>query len=223
MSVVIAVKDKKTKCVYVGCDGQATSGNNKITLKGQSNKIWNHNGIDDLIIGGVGTLRDLQIIQCSPDIIEPMGLALGIDYSYMVRVFYTSIYNRLKEYNRIEISGEGVYSPFIQDSFIVVQQDEAWVLDPDGAVQELDDYLVIGSGQDIATGVLENNKNKDPRTRITEAILACSDKTVYVDDNITILHTPFMQDKVENGTKKGKTTKTEKVVDKKKKTTKKGK
>ena len=62
-------------------------------------------------------------------------------------------------------------------------------IDGEGSVLENDDYLVIGSGEAIATGVLESNKSKKPQDRIIQAIKACADKTLYVNNSIYITST----------------------------------
>ena len=79
--------------------------------------------------------------------------------------------------------------PVINNEFIVAIEDKMYIVDREGTVIEGNDYLVIGSGEDVATGVLENNKNKKPETRIKEAILACSDKTLFVNSEILITTT----------------------------------
>lgn len=189
MSVIVAVKDKKTGEITVGCDSQVSCGNLKSNLKNNGySKIWNYDQAGFTIIGGVGSLRDIQLIQTDDALINEVDLTLkGIDYKFVVREFFTRIYDTMKTFNRLAVSETGVVAPVISSKFILIHQDNAWVIDFDGAVTEIDDYLVLGSGEEVAIGVLENNKSKKPKQRIEEAIQACADTTLYVNNKITYL------------------------------------
>lgn len=194
MSVIVAVKDKKTGEITVGCDNQVSCGNLKSNLKDNGfSKIWNYDANGYTILGGVGALRDIQLIQTDETLLDAVDVVLnGIDYSFVVREFFTRIYETLKKYNRVAVIDQGIYSPVIGSKFILVHNDNAWVIDYDGAVVEIEDYLVLGSGEEVAIGVLENNKNKKPKQRIEEAIQACADTTLYVNNNITYLKAKLM-------------------------------
>ena len=189
MSVIVAVKDKKTGEITIGCDSQVSCGNLKSSLKDNGfSKIWNYDLEGYTIIGGVGSLRDIQLIQTDDSLITQEDLILkGIDYRFVVRDFFTRIYETLKTYNRLTVSEQGVVAPIINSKFILVHNDNAWVIDMDGSVTEIDDYLVLGSGEEVAIGVLENNKNKKPKQRIEEAIKACADTTLYVNSKIVYM------------------------------------
>lgn len=187
MSVVIAIKDKNK--VYMGCDKQVSSGGNKNNLGGQCQKVWHYNGLPDIVIGGVGSLRDIQIIQTTPDLIDVPTLVLGqINYQYLVQNFFTKEYEILKDKNRIAKS-EGDYVNFTNCALLLAFEDKMYHIDQEGSVLESDDFLVIGSGADVATGVLENNKTKKPEVRIKEAIKACAENTLYVNNDIYITDT----------------------------------
>ena len=190
MSVVIAVKDKNTGAVTVGCDSQVSCGNLKNKLNGDSCKIWRYNGISTIIIGGVGFLRDIQLVQTCHDLIDELDiLKMKVDYEYCVTKLFTRIYKLMTDYNRVTISKEGVPSANIESKFLIAFADKAFIIDNDGAVTEIADYLVLGSGEEVASGVLENNKNKAPKTRIIEAIEACAERTLFVNKDITVLST----------------------------------
>lgn len=77
-----------------------------------------------------------------------------------------------------------------------IQENKAQLMGPK---KETEDYLVIGSGVEIAKGVLENNKNKTPEERIAEAIQVCADKTLYVNNEMHIVCTKI--DRKKNGGK----------------------
>ena len=172
MSVVVAVKDKTTGEIIVGCDTQVSAGNLKSKLKGESSKIWRYNGLPRLIVGGVGLLRDIQLVQTCHDLIEDLAIYENtIDFEYCVTKLFTRIYKLMTDYNRISISKDGIPSPLISNKFLLAYQDSAYLIDYDGAVSEIDDYLVLGSGEEVAVGVLENNKTKNAKSESKFAIL----------------------------------------------------
>lgn len=188
MSIVIAIKSKNK--IYVGCDKQiSTASGDKISLIGKCQKVWHFNELPDLVLGGAGSLRDLQIIQTSVSLFTPTEVVLEtIDYNFMVQNFFTRVYDILTHFNRIDTE-ESKGIAVIPDSWLVAFKDKMWKVDSEGSVIESDDYLVIGSGETIATGVLESNKGKSPKERIIQAIKACNENTLYVDGNIYITST----------------------------------
>lgn len=190
MSVIIAIKDKVTGQIVVGCDNQVSCGSNKNNLTDNSRKIWRYNNLPSIIIGGVGALRDIQLIQTSHDLINELDIyKLNVDYEYCVNKLFTKIWEILVSFNRVYRDSNGNLSNTIGSQFLIAFANKAFTFDYDGAVMEIDDYLVIGSGQDVATGVLENNKNKSPKVRIKEAINACAEKTLYVNNEVSVLAT----------------------------------
>ena len=56
----------------------------------------------------------------------------------------------------------------------------------DLCVEEIDDYIAIGSGSDIARGVLYATKDKNPFERIAMAIDAAASYSTTVDDYIDV-------------------------------------
>lgn len=189
MSVVIAIKQKDK--IIIGCDTQVSSGNGyKSRLKGENQKIWHHNDLPNLVIGGVGSLRDIQLIQTNKELIDPMAiLTKKIDFDYLVNNFFTSVYMALLDKNRVPLNEQGHPAAVIESVFLVAFEDKMYVVDQDGSVIEGDDYLVIGSGSSVATGVLETNKNKKAKDRIMEAIEACSENTLYVNEHVILTST----------------------------------
>ena len=189
MSVVIAIKQKDK--IYVGCDTQVSSGSGyKGQLKGPNQKIWHHNDLPNLVMGGVGSLRDIQIIQTCKDVIDPLAiLTKGVDFSYLVNNFFSNVYTTLLEKNRVPLNEHGHPASTIESAFLVAIDDKMFIVDQDGSVMGGEDYLVIGSGASVATGVLETNKNKKAKDRILEAIQACSDNTLYVNEHVVLTST----------------------------------
>ena len=194
MSVIIAIKDKKRHCIVCGCDSQVTCGTTKRKLTGEATKLWKHNELPFLIVGGVGSLRDIQLVQTNEDMFHEKALFMGgIDYRYMVNNFVDDLYKLMLDHNRIEILQTNIPSPNMGSSFLVAFDDTAFEVGQDGSVIEIDDFLVLGSGTEVAMGVLSNNKDKEPKQRIIEAIKACAENTIYVNNDILIMDTNIIE------------------------------
>lgn len=198
MSVIIAIKDKKRHCIVCGCDSQVTCGNTKRKLTGEATKLWKHNELPFLIVGGVGSLRDIQLVQTNEDMFHEKALFMGgIDYRYMVNNFVDDLYKLMLDHNRIEILQTNIPSPNMGSSFLVAFDDTAFEVGQDGSVIEIDDFLVLGSGVEVAMGVLSNNKDKEPKQRIIEAIKACAENTIYINNDILIMDTNIIEESKE--------------------------
>lgn len=193
MSLVVAIKTNEG--IVMGCDSQVSYGNNKYSLSDDAScKIWNIINCPNGLMGSVGMLRDSQIISAHA-VIDPTRIITdSIDFDYVVCDLYTTISNILESYHRISL--EPTYDkdgnfvpPILNNEFIFAYNDKAYQISQEGCVRTIDDYLVIGSGADIATGVLDNNHDKPPEERIIEAITCCNKNTLYIDNNIILSYT----------------------------------
>lgn len=188
MSIIIAIKEKNK--IVMGCDSQVSSGGLKEQLVSPSAKVVESMQSKDILIGGVGSLRDVQIIQSTKDLIPEINILKDtVDTTLIINEVTMNIYNRLKKFNRVDIEDGNYYSPNINSSFIIAYRDKAWLISNDLGVLPIEDYLVCGSGEQVSIGVLENTKDLPAVERIKQAIKVSSDKTLYVDNNINILHT----------------------------------
>lgn len=190
MSLVIAVKHNDK--IYLGCDSQVTCGQSKESLPAKHGKIFNLKcpSSFNVLCGGVGNLRDLQIISVEDDLIDKIILYEDrLDYEYIVKTLFSKIYTTLVNYNRVNKENNELVN-YINDEIIIAYKDNAWLIRQDGCVMEIDDYLICGSGSEIAKGVLEKTqKETDPIKRIHEAIKSAAHLTLYVDENIVISST----------------------------------
>lgn len=189
MSVVIAIKHKNK--IYLGCDSQVTQGKDKLSLPPTHTKVFPLNAHPEIIVGAVGSLRDAQIISVEDNIIDDIAIYKNeLCFNYMVKNLFSNVYAVLAKYNRIPKDSNGNLENYIDDNFIFAFKDKAWLLTCEGCVFEIKDYLVCGSGSDVAKGSLDLTKDvKNPVDRIKAAIKSCADNTLYVDSNITILTT----------------------------------
>ena len=193
MSLVVAIKTDEG--IVMGCDSQVSYGNNKYSLSDSSScKIWNIINCPDGLMGSVGLLRDSQLISAHA-VIDPNKIITdSIDFDYVVCDLYTTLCNILESYHRISLEPtydkDGAFiPPILNNEFIFAYKDRAFQISQDGCVRTIEDYLVIGSGAEIATGVLDNNFDKTPEERIVEAISTCNKNTLYIDNNVVLFYT----------------------------------
>ena len=188
MSVVIAIKEGNH--IVIGCDSQATGGLIKYNLSNNCCKIWDIKNCPQGIMGGVGSFRNSQLVQIQDNFIdEYIILKNMINYEYVVREVFNNIYNILKANNRILKDGNNNYDNEIDNSFIFAYKDNAYAIDRDGAVVEIDDFLVIGCGEQTAIGSLTNSKGENAEQRIRKAIQVCSERNIGIDNNVVIKRT----------------------------------
>ena len=185
MSLVIAIKDKNR--IVLGADKQTSVGNNKDHL---ATKIWEVADLPGALMGSVGSVRASQILQYS-ELIDKNSLGEIPTFEFVVRSLVPIIHATLEANGvRCAIPGEdeGV-SVMMPNCILFAYKDRAWMIWHDFSVTEIEDYLAIGSGSDIAKGVLFATVDKNPFERIVTAIDAAAETTVYVDDGIDILMT----------------------------------
>lgn len=186
MSVVIAVKEKNR--IVMGCDSQVTYGQLKKSNNNNSCKIFEIKNCKNALLGVVGYKRDSQLLSVENNLIREISILKNeINYEYVVKYLFNDIYEVLKNNNRIERDSNGNLVNYIYDDFIFAYKNEAYLINGScGSVEEIEDYLVIGSGEEVAIGVLENNKDKSAKERIKEAIKSCSERTIYVDNEVVV-------------------------------------
>ena len=157
-------------------------------------KIWDIINCPHGLMGSVGYLRDSQLISSYPVVNPDRILTKTVDFDYVVCELYEHICSILESHHRMcfdpQYNENGLFiPPMINNEFIFAYEDMAYEISQDGCVRPIEDYLVIGSGSDVATGVLDNNYDKSAEERIVEAILTCNRNTLYIDNNVTLLYT----------------------------------
>lgn len=189
MSLVIAIKDKDR--VVLGADKQVSYGNNK---DHSSTKIWEVPGLPGAVMGGVGSARASQIIQYA-EIIDKNALITEPSIEFVIRSLAPTICATLNANGvpcdvptdpETGIKGGCVMMP---NAFLFAYKDKAWMIWCDLSVTEIQEYLAIGSGSDVAKGALFATQGKNPFERIVTAIDAASEATIGVDDGIDLLVT----------------------------------
>lgn len=183
MSLVVAIKDKDR--IVLGADKQASAGG----AKDHTNiKIWEVEELPGALMGGVGSARASQILQYS-QVIDKNLLGKEVDTEFIVRVLVPLIAMHLKNNGIIIDNSKEAGCDLMPNAFIFAYKDRAWTIWHDFSVSEIDSYLAIGSGSDVAKGVLYATQDKDPFERIVTGIAAAAESTLYVDNGIDLLVT----------------------------------
>ena len=189
MSLVLAVKDKNR--VILGSDKQSSIGSTKDHT---CTKIWQVPDLPGALMGSVGSARVSQIIQYAY-VIDKNAFKTEPTTEFVITALGPTILNALK-LNGIDLDpGEGANLPIMPNAFIFAYKDKAWMIWNDLSVTEINDYLAIGSGSDVANGALFATKGKNPFERIITAIDAAADSTLFVDNGVDLLATiPYKDD-----------------------------
>ena len=195
MSVVVAIKENGR--IYVGSDSQCTKGCSRISLSNPNNyKIWVCKDAPNALMAHTGRLREAQVVKVEGTCIDELDiLHNAIDWEYMVKNFVPYMFN--------EILDKGLGDKeknCIDSSFLFAYGDKLYLIDCDGVVIEIDDFVAIGSGANEAKGSLLSTAGEDPEERIIKAIKASVASDIYVDYPIIIANTETTQFKVINQT-----------------------
>jgi ATP-dependent protease HslVU (ClpYQ) peptidase subunit len=183
MSLVVAIKDRNR--IVLGADKQASTGGTKDHT---NTKIWKLEELPGALIGSVGSARASQIIQYS-QVIDKNLITDNIDTTFVVRVLAPTLANGLRANGIVVEAGEGGKCDMMPNAFIFAYKDRAWTIWHDLSVSEIEEYFAIGSGSDVARGVLFATPEKNPFDRIVTSIEAAAESTLYVDNGIDLLAT----------------------------------
>lgn len=188
MSLVIAIRDKNR--IVLGSDLQGSVG---VTYKDHNTtKIWEVPDLPGAIMGSVGTIRASQIIQYS-NVVDKNCLENinRINTDFIIGSLAPAIASAL-DANGIKVDNvEGATCTVIPNAFLFAYKDKAWMIWNDLSVSEIDDYLAIGSGAEVARGALFATSKLNPFERIVTSIAAASESTLFVDDGLDLLATEY--------------------------------
>jgi ATP-dependent protease HslVU (ClpYQ) peptidase subunit len=185
MSVVVALKHDGV--IYMGCDSQVSDSRSKYTLSNPNNyKIWKLKGFEDYcIFGGVGSLRDINIMRVSGDLVDELAILKdNVNFEYVVEKLVSNIFGLLDRYSRLKKSDDEF--KLMSSSYVFSYKSSLFEIAFDGSVLEVDEYTAIGSGSDIALGSLNTTYSLEPIERIILAIESSCKTNLYVNYPIVI-------------------------------------
>ena len=188
MSVVIAIKENGV--TYMAADTQVSFGDSKRHLKSDSlQKIWAVADIPHCIMGGVGLARDLNLIRyCTSELIpEASVLKNEINVGTIMLNTVPAIFESIRNYTQL-VTGCDKDIP-INSEFVLAYKDKIFDIAPDGTVEEIEDYIAIGSGADAALGSLKHTIDEPIYDRLIKALDAAAESNLYVSEPYVYIDT----------------------------------
>ncbi len=157
MSVVLAVKSGDR--ILMGADCQVSYGGSKATLVSPNlRKIWEVEEHPNMLMGGVGALRDLNIAYAMGSLYDVTRDEAGksLDFKFMVNDVVPTLLNHFTSHGRTV--NEGGAMGFCDSSFIIAKDSECYQIYSDGCVLDLSfdgECMAIGSGSIVAKAAYE--------------------------------------------------------------------
>ena len=188
MSVVIAIKENGV--TYMAADTQVSFGDSKRHLKSDSlQKVWAVTDIPHCIMGGVGLARDLNLIRyCTSELIpEASVLKKEINVGTIMLNTVPVIFESIRNYTQL-VTGCDKDIP-INSEFVLAYKDKVFDIAPDGTVEEIEDYIAIGSGADAALGSLKHTIDEPVYDRLIKALDAAAESNLYVSEPYVYIDT----------------------------------
>ena len=188
MSVVIAIKENGV--TYMAADTQISFGDSKRHLKSDSlQKVWAVADTPNCIMGGVGLARDLNLIRyCTSELIpEASVLKNEINVGTIMLNTVPAIFESIRNYTQL-VTGCDKDIP-INSEFVLAYKDKIFDIAPDGTVEQVEDYIAIGSGADAALGSLKHTTDEPVYDRLIKALDAASESNLYVSEPYVCMDT----------------------------------
>lgn len=188
MSVVIAIKENGV--TYMAADTQISFGDSKRHLKSDSlQKVWAVTDTPNCIMGGVGLARDLNLIRyCTSELIpEASVLKNEINVGTIMLNTVPAIFESIRTYTQL-VTGCDKDIP-INSEFVIAYKDKVFDIAPDGTVEEVEDYIAIGSGADAALGSLKHTTDEPVYDRLIKALDAAAESNLYVSEPYVCIDT----------------------------------
>lgn len=156
MSIVVGLKHKGK--VWLACDKQITAGNMKIFLSDSHNKVFPVMEREGIVVGGVGFLRGINLLEANNVYIDELAyLKDGIDYNYMVNIFPILLNKMYVDAGFISAENETLS---LKGSVLVGVWDKLYAVDHDGSVIDVDNYMTIGTGEELAYGSISSSMDQ---------------------------------------------------------------
>lgn len=188
MTVLIAIKEEDS--VFLGADKQVTGGQIK---QDKDTKIFKK---ELKTINSKGEVIKTETVYFAETGYVVVGNYIRYGFElpykeekesyeeYIVTKLCTKLNQSLKESGLIKVKDSKTYS---DTNFLIVMNNNIYTISNVGLVCEFEDYVVDGSGYEVALGSLYTSKGKSARERIKLAIEACDKHTIYVNGEYDII------------------------------------
>lgn len=170
----------------MGCDSQFTMNSNKIVSVDKENyKVWHPDDKPELIIGSVGSVREINLTKYQSDLFDEVDLLKdNINANKIATKTVKKIFKNLVDHGVLK--DEKPYN--MTNSYLIAYKDKIFLLGNDGSVIKINDSVAIGSGGYEAKGSLKEG-GKDPDKSIELAIRAAIENDIHCDFPIIITNT----------------------------------
>ena len=189
MSVLVAIKEKDR--VVVGVDIRMSCGEAYADSYSRRPKAVHLNDKRDIIIGAVGNCGLVDVMR---QIITEYRIAdiYKIDRSYIVKYILPALIVNVRDYELTDKEGK------MDGRILIAVKDKAFVISGNYIVDEIQNYVAMGSGEDAARGSLLTSEPflKSPEERIKIAIRASGSvvstvsKASYIGDTAGMVFKP---------------------------------
>lgn len=188
MSVIVGIKYKNG--VLLGGDTQATEYGH--LAENVNSKIFKSK-YSNTAIGGVGYLRDLNLIEIQEEWIEYKDILdkTNINKKYIITNIIPKIFNLFRDNHRLYNKDNIEY---IESDFLFVTSKGIFCISEDGSVIEKNNYATIGCGSELVKGFLENNSKwndeltyEEAKNLIELSIKKSCEKDIYINEEITYI------------------------------------
>lgn len=157
-------------------------------------KVWHLDDKSEIIIGSVGSVREINLTKYQSDLFEELDLLKGnINANKIATKTVKKIFENLVEHGVIK--DEKPYK--MTNSYLIAYKDKLFLMGNDGSVIKINDCVAIGSGGYEAKGSLKES-DKDPERSLELAIRAAIENDIHCDFPIIITNTKSNEFKVIN-------------------------
>lgn len=184
MSVVLAVKDGDR--IVMGTDCQVSYGGSKAIMSSPNlMKVWSVDGHPNTLMGGVGSLRDLNIAYAIDHVYDPMRdkAKENLDFKFVVNEVVPTLLNHYTEMGRT-IMNNGIVT-FNHSAFILAQGGNCYQIDTDGCVLDLvgdGEVMAVGSGSIVAESAYRALESVDMpiEEKVIQALCRAAEQDLHV-------------------------------------------
>ena len=136
----------------------------------------------------VGNVRDANIVRLMTGVVDDYDEYCNrVNYRFVVKYLVPEIIKNLKDAHFLKMNDD--YLDSMESSFLFAYKDQLYLINTDGCVLEIDDYVAIGSGAQEAIGSLLSTDKEKPITRVIKAIKSSAASDIYVDYPIVVTDT----------------------------------
>lgn len=137
------------------------------------------------MIGHVGYLRGINLLETNNNYFDELAYYRNaIDYGYMVNNFVPLVDNLFRESGFVDAESNLID---LKGETIAIVDKDIYEVGQDGSVMQIDSYVAIGSGAELALGSLDTTDNLDAKDRLIWAIKAAM-KNIYCGGKAIIMN-----------------------------------